>query len=103
MEAQEICSEQALFPRVISLGDDDFFDVLLMDKNSIYWQLFELISSIVFQLLVNKIGKIQKVACSKICMKDPEVVSDWISGNGVGKDDETLPDNPQVGCTFTVN
>ena len=59
MEAQEICSEQALFPRVISLGDDDFFfDVLLMDKNSIYWQLFELISSIVFQLLVNKIGKI---------------------------------------------
>ena len=58
MEAQEICSEQALFPRVISLGDDDFVDVLLMDKNSIYWQLFELISSIVFQLLVNKIGKI---------------------------------------------
>ena len=58
MEAQEICSEQALFQRVISLGDDDFVDVLLMDKNSIYWQLFELISSIVFQLLVNKIGKI---------------------------------------------
>ena len=34
----------------------------------------------------NKIRKIQKVAYSKICMKDPEVVSDWLTGNGVGQE-----------------